>query len=70
MAEIVNLTRARKRKARAGKAHTAAENRALHGRTLPERDRQRSEAERATRTLDSARLDPDPAPDSAKSGPD
>ncbi|ACI50071.1 conserved hypothetical protein [Gluconacetobacter diazotrophicus PA1 5] len=60
MAEIVNLRQARKRKARADKARDAAENRALHGRTLSERARRKQEAERAARTLDGARLDPDP----------
>lgn len=37
MAEIVNLRRARKAKARADKEAVAAENRARHGRTAHER---------------------------------
>ncbi|HRF09446.1 MAG TPA: DUF4169 family protein [Xanthobacteraceae bacterium] len=37
MAEIVNLRRARKAKARVEKEVTAAENRARHGRTAHER---------------------------------
>ncbi|GAA4481895.1 DUF4169 family protein [Gluconacetobacter asukensis] len=56
MAEIVNLRLARKRKARAEQAAVAATNRALHGRTAAERDRDRQEADRARRTLDGARL--------------
>ena len=38
MAEIVNLRRVRKLRARADAENTAAENRALHGRTRAERD--------------------------------
>ncbi|MBB2201812.1 DUF4169 family protein [Gluconacetobacter tumulisoli] len=64
MAEIVNLRQVRKRKARAEQAQIAAGNRALHGRTRAERDRQSQEESRAMRTLDGARVEraPDPEP--------
>lgn len=55
MAEILNLRRARKAKARAAKDATAAENRAKFGEAKPVRDlreaRQRQEAERLARHL-------------------
>jgi hypothetical protein len=51
MAEIVNLRKARKDKARAGKEKKAAENRVAFGRTKDEK--KRNEAQRA---LDDARL--------------
>ncbi|MFW7267052.1 DUF4169 family protein [Gluconacetobacter sp. Hr-1-5] len=63
MAEIVNLRQARKRKIRADQAAIAATNRALHGRTLAERDRERLEAERARRALDGAQLASGPEQD-------
>ncbi|MBB2204536.1 DUF4169 family protein [Gluconacetobacter takamatsuzukensis] len=63
MAEIVNLRQARKRRARADQAAVAAANRALHGRTAAERDRDRQEAERARRTLDGAQLSAGPERD-------
>ncbi len=55
MGEIVNLRKARKAKARAEAAETAAENRARHGRTLAERARERKETEQAKRSLDGAK---------------
>ncbi|GEB37070.1 hypothetical protein GLI01_11050 [Gluconacetobacter liquefaciens] len=63
MTEIVNLRQARKRKVRAEQAAIAARNRALHGRTLAERDRERQEAERARRMLDGAQLSAGPEGD-------
>ncbi|MFT9093292.1 MAG: DUF4169 family protein [Gluconacetobacter sp.] len=63
MTEIVNLRQARKRKVRAEQAAIAASNRALHGRTLAERDRERQEAERARRVLDGAQLSAEPEGD-------
>ena len=57
MAEIVNLRRARKRKARTD-AETAAEvNRLKHGVSKRERDRAEAEAERLRRDIDSKKLD-------------
>jgi hypothetical protein len=55
MAEIINLRSARKAKARAGAAATAAQNRALHGRTLAQKAADQTEAERRERTLDGVR---------------
>ncbi len=54
MGEIVNLRKARKAKLRAEAAEAAAVNRARHGRTLAERERERMEAEQARRVLDGA----------------
>ena len=59
MAEIVNLRRIRKQRAQAEAAATAAQNRALHGRTGAEKALERQERTRATQTLDGHRL-PDP----------
>ena len=55
MAEIINLNRARKAKARADKETTAAANRAKHGRTKAERAREKLEAERAGKALDDSK---------------
>lgn len=59
MAEIVNLRMARKAKLRADKADQAAANRAKFSRTKAEKAAQESEAERAARQLDGARLERD-----------
>jgi hypothetical protein len=58
MGEIVNLRQVRKAKARAEKSAEADTNRARHGRTLAERDRDRLVEEQARRTLDNAKHDP------------
>ena len=55
MAEIINLRMARKAKARSDKVADAAENRARHGRTAAERERDEREADRLRRTLDGAK---------------
>ena len=55
MGEIINLRKARKAQARSADAAGAAENRARHGRTASERERERLEAEQARRTLDGAK---------------
>ena len=57
MGEIVNLRKARKAKARADAAIAAAGNRARHGRTAAERERDALEAEQARRALDGAKQD-------------
>ncbi len=57
MAEIVNLRRARKARARTDAETKAAANRALHGRTKAEKVRDETEAARLTRTVDNAKLD-------------
>ncbi len=57
LAEIVNLRLARKRKARAQAAETAAQNRAAHGRTKAHKLHERLESERERRTMDGHLLD-------------
>ena len=46
MGEVVNLRQARKHKARNEKERLASENRALHGRSKAERERDRLTADR------------------------
>ena len=60
MAELVNLNRARKAKARQDAQTRAAQNRVAFGRTKAEKDLARAQAEKARRDLDAARLDPKP----------
>lgn len=55
MAEIVNLRRARKAKARAATAAQADANRLAFGRTRAEREVAALDAERARRLLDGAK---------------
>jgi hypothetical protein len=57
MAEIVNLRAARKRKAREDAARTAETNRALFGRSKPEKQRERAERDRARAFVDGHRRD-------------
>ncbi len=57
-AEIVNLRKARKVKERADKQRRAAENRALHGRTKAERERDADAKVRVRRELDGAKREP------------
>ena len=59
MAEVINLRMARKAKSRRTAADTAAQNRALHGRTKSERATQTLEADRAKRLLDGAKREED-----------
>ncbi len=56
-AEIVNLRKARKAKARADKEQRAAENRAVHGRSKAEKARDMQAKVRIARELDGARRD-------------
>lgn len=60
MAEIINLRKARKVKARAEKEAEAAENRAAHGRTKAEKAVGAAQKELTDRTLDAHRRDDDP----------
>lgn len=60
MAEIINLRLYRKRKAREDAAKLAAENRARHGRTKTEKQREAQETEDAARRLDGLHREPDP----------
>lgn len=55
-AEIVNLRRARKEKARLAKAEQQAQNRARFGRTKAEREKEALEKARSVRELDGAKL--------------
>lgn len=52
MADIINLNRARKAKARAENETRAAANRAKHGRTKGEKLSEKAEATRAAKRLD------------------
>lgn len=58
MAEIVNLRRVRKQKARQEKEKTAERNRALHGRTKAERETERLLSQKTGRFLDGHRRTP------------
>jgi hypothetical protein len=58
MAEIVNLNRARKAKARGEAQATAAANRIAHGRTKAEKQAAQAETERRARELDGAKREP------------
>ena len=62
MAEIINLRRARKQKARADKEAHAARNRTVFGRTGAEKERMKAERDKAERDLAAHRLEP-PRPD-------
>jgi len=58
-AEIINLRRARKAKARADRARQADENRVRFGRTKGERKKSKAESTAAARRLDGHRRDED-----------
>ena len=58
MADIINLNRARKARAKDEARAAAAANRAAHGRTKGQRGAAEAEQARAARLLDGARLDP------------
>ncbi|TPK71674.1 MULTISPECIES: DUF4169 family protein [unclassified Mesorhizobium] len=58
MADIVNLRQARKQKARDNKARVAEQNRALHGRSKADRQRDRLIADKAEKFIAGHRLDP------------
>ncbi len=57
MAEIINLNRARKAKAKTDAKVTAAANRAAHGRTKGERQAAETERSKVSRLLDGAKRD-------------
>ncbi|MCC2977729.1 DUF4169 family protein [Sphingomonas sp. PL-96] len=57
MAEIINLNRARKARARAEKAAEADVNRHRFGRTKAQKAAEAQDRDRAERTLDGARRD-------------
>ena len=58
MAEIINLRRARKDKARKQAADDAAVNRAAHGRSKADRTLEKAEAGQREKTLDQAKPEP------------
>ena len=58
MAEIINLRRARKAKARADDAAEADANRVKNGVGGPERNRVKAEGEKLSHDLDACRLSP------------
>jgi hypothetical protein len=57
MAEIVNLRRVKKAKARAEKSAQADANRTKHGVAKPVRDLAKAQDEKATREVDAHKLD-------------
>jgi Domain of unknown function (DUF4169) len=57
VASVVNLNRFRKDKARADKQQRAAENRALHGRSKAERQKEADAKRRMRELLDGRKLD-------------
>jgi hypothetical protein len=58
MAELINLRRARKAKARAEKDKTAEANRVAHGVAKPLKKLAKAKAEKAQRLLSGHRLEP------------
>jgi hypothetical protein len=56
MAEVINLRRARKAKARDAAATEAQANRARHGRSMAERKLDAAETARVDRQLDGSRI--------------
>lgn len=64
MADLINLRRARKQKARKEAADTAAANRAKHGQTKPEKALNKAKEEQSERMLEGHRLNDDDAPHS------
>jgi hypothetical protein len=58
-AEIVNLRRARKSKARAEREKTAADNRIAFGRSKSEKQLSKAERERSERAVEAHRREPD-----------
>lgn len=63
MADIVNLRQARKQKARDEKVRLAEQNRALHGRSKAEKQRDRLVADKAENFVASHRREPSGAED-------
>lgn len=61
--EIVNLRKARKRRARAAKEAAASENRAVHGQTKAMREQQTAERSKLVRDLEGHWLERSRGPD-------
>ena len=55
MGDVINLRLARKAKARDKAVRQAEQNRALHGRSKADKERQQRDAERTQRLLDGAK---------------
>ncbi len=55
MAEIINLNRARKARVKVEAGDTAVANRAKHGRSKAEKERDKAEAERVVKLLDDSK---------------
>ena len=64
MGDIVNLRQARKQKARDEKLSDAEQNRALHGRSKAQKQRDRLIADKSEKFVDGHRREPSPSPDS------
>lgn len=60
MAEIINLNKVKKARARADKDRAAEANRAKFGRTKAEKTRDEAETIKRDRTLDGAKMDEEP----------
>jgi hypothetical protein len=60
MADIVNLNKARKKKARQDAVEQAARNRVIFGRGKEQKQRDTAEQEEARRRLDGLRREPEP----------
>lgn len=60
-ADIINLRRVRKAKAREDREQAAAENRRVHGRLKSEKEKEAAERERAVRVIDAHRREDDAA---------
>lgn len=68
MGDIVNLRQARKQKARDGKLREAEQNRALHGRSKAEKQRDHLIADRSEKFVDGHRREPSGDKDSQSTG--
>lgn len=69
MADIVNLRHARKQKARAEKERLAEQNRALHGRSRAERERDRLATDKSDKFVAGHRREKPGEPDDQSIGP-
>lgn len=58
MGDVINLRQARKERDRKAAKQAAAEARALHGRTKAQRTLEKAEAEKLSRAVDQAKLEP------------
>lgn len=68
LADIVNLRQFRKQKARADKESEAEQSRALHGRSKAEKQRDREQAEQASRFIEGHKREKSDDPDPSQKG--